>query len=212
MKILDINDQLLEHYKKYIGEPDLINIETVSESLNINLIIFRANEQRDYHTIITSGMSLLPAQVSEDNKDWEYTELIMYLPTSWPVAKEDIKDFKDYWPFGWLRKLGKFPNERSTWFCYGDTIPNGDPPEPIANNNDFTCMLLLPPIREDEGFSSLMLSEDKTIQFLVVFPIYQEEMKYQLSQGFGALLEKFDEYNVNDIVKVNRLNTCKQGC
>lgn len=97
MIILDINNQLLEHYKKYIGEPDLINIETVSESLNINLIIFRANDQRDFHTIITSGMSLLPAQVSEDNKDWEYTELIMYLPASYSVAKEDIKDFKDYY-------------------------------------------------------------------------------------------------------------------
>ncbi|MNW50231.1 Suppressor of fused protein (SUFU) [compost metagenome] len=57
-----------------------------------------------------------------------------------------------------------------------------------------------------------MLSEDKLIQFLVACPIYQEEMEYQLSQGFDALLEKFDDYNVNDIVKVNRLNTCKQGC
>ncbi|MBD8498793.1 suppressor of fused domain protein [Paenibacillus arenosi] len=200
---------LLEHFRKFIGEPSLINIESVSESLNINLVIFEANEKRNYHTIITSGMSLVPSNVSEENEDWKYTELMMYLPASWPVTKDNIKEFEEYWPLGWLRKLGKFPNERDTWFCYGDTIPNGEPPEPIASNTKFSCMLLLPPIREDEGFFSLDISEEKTIQFLVVFPIYKEEMEFHLTNGFNAVLEKFDEYDVNDIVDINRINMCK---
>lgn len=152
------NEELLEHYKKYIGDPSLINVETISDSININLLIFKANENRNYHTIITSGMGLLPANVSEDDKEWKYTELMMYLPSTWPVSKENVSEFNKYWPFGWLRKLGKFPNERGTWFCYGDTIPNGDPSEPIAQNNKFSCMLLLPPIRENERFFSLRIN------------------------------------------------------
>ncbi|OAB38850.1 suppressor of fused domain protein [Paenibacillus glacialis] len=206
---MEENEKLLEHYKKYIGDQSLINVETISDSININLIIFKANDNRNYHTIITSGMSLLPADVPEDDNEWKYTELMMYLPSSWPVNKEGIEKFNEYWPFGWLRKLGKFPLEKETWFCYGDTIPNGDPPEPVAPNNKFTSMLLLPPIRENEDFYSVRVSEEKTIRFVVVSPIYQEELEYNLTHGLEALLEKFDEYDVNDIVDVCRVNTCE---
>lgn len=118
-------------------------------------------------------------------------------------------EFNDYWPFGWLRKLGEFTHERNTWFCYGDTIPNGNPPESISDNTDFCCMLLLPPIREDEHFFELKISEEKSVRFLVVMPIYKEEMEYHLKNGFGALLEKFDQLNINDIIDINRINTCK---
>nr|WP_309304169.1 suppressor of fused domain protein [Brevibacillus laterosporus] len=71
-------------------------METISDSININLLIFKANENRNYHTIITSGMGLLPANVSEDDKEWKYTELMMYLPSTWPVSKENVSEFNKY--------------------------------------------------------------------------------------------------------------------
>lgn len=205
---LDENNEFYQHIKKYIGEPNLINLETVSD-MNRHLIIFKANAERDYHTLITYGMSLVSANVPLEENEWGHTELMMYLPKSWPVMKEQIMEFNDYWPFGWLRKLAGFTHERNTWFCYGDTIPNGDPPESISDNTNFCCMLLLPPIREDEHFFELKISEEKSVRFLVVMPIYKEEMEYHLKNGFGALLEKFDQLNINDIIDINRINTCK---
>ncbi|WP_374966111.1 suppressor of fused domain protein [Lysinibacillus sp. RS5] len=202
------NSEFYQHIRKYLGEPSHINLETLAD-ININLITFKANEERSFHTIITHGMSSISAKVPLDENEWRYTELIMYLPKTWPIMKENIHEFNEYWPFGWLRKLGKFPHEMDTWFCYGDTIPNGDPPELIADNTNFCCMLLLPPIREDESFVELKISKDTSVRFLAVMPIYKEEMDYHLMHGFRALLEKFDQYNVNDIIDINRTNTCK---
>jgi len=204
-------EKIYEHIEKHIGKPTYtsFNIDTIPNTIDVSLYTLLANNKRRYHTIITSGMSGLPTEVPEDQDVWKYTELMIYLPESFPFSKESIKNLKHYWPIGWLKKLSRFPHENNTWFCWGDTIPNGEPPIPVAADADFCCMLLLPPIREDENFFELKISEEKTIRFLVVIPIYREEMEYKLTNGYEKLLDKFDEYNINDIINVNRQNTCK---
>lgn len=201
--------KIYEHVEKYIGRPDYINIDTLNDADDVRLFTFLANNKRKYHTIITAGMSGRSTLVPDDQTVWRYTELMIYLPEFWPVSKESIKNFEQYWPIGWLRKLSRFPHENKTWFCWGDTIPNGEPPEPFASNTDFCCMLLLPPIQEEEEFFELKIDEVKTIRFLVVVPIYREEMEYKLKHGYIKLLDKFDSNNVNDIVSINRINTCQ---
>ncbi len=201
--------KMYKHIEKYIGRPDYINIDTMTDDVDVNLYTLLANNKRRYHTLITAGMSGLPTLVPEDQSVWKYTELMIYLPESWPVSKESIKNFEEYWPIGWLRKLSKFPHENKTWFCWGDTIPNGEMPVPFASNTDLCCMLLLPPIQEDEDFFELKINNEKTIRFLVVVPIYKEEMEFKLKNGYGKLLDKFDINNINDIININRLNTCR---
>ncbi len=198
-------DKIRKHIERYIGKPSYIGIDTMPSTINLDLYTICANPQRPYHTIITLGMSGQPTEVPEDQPMWKYTELMLY----WPVTKESIKDFADYWPVGWLKKLGRFPHENNTWFCWGDTIPNGEPATPFADNTEFCCMLLLPPIREAEAFFELKINEEKSIHFLVVVPIYREEMDFQLKNGFKKLLDKFDAYNINDIIANDRPNTCK---
>lgn len=202
-------DKIRKHIERYIGKPSYIGIDTMPSTITLDLYTICANNHRPYHTIITLGMSGLPAEVPEDQSMWKYTELMIYLPESWPVTKEAIKDFADYWPVGWLKKLGRFPHENNTWFCWGDTIPNGEPATPFADNTEFCCMVLLPPIREAETFFELKINEEKSIRFLVVVPIYREEMDFQLKNGFKKLLDKFDAYNINDIIALDRPNTCK---
>lgn len=201
--------RIYEHAEKYIGRPDYINIDTVNDDTDVSLFTFLANKKRKYSTMITAGMSGRPTLVPDDQTVWKYTELMIYLPESWPVSKESIKNFEQYWPIGWLRKLSRFPHENKTWFCWGDTIPNGEPPEPFASNTDFCCMLLLPPIQEDEDFFELKINKEKAIRFLVVVPIYKEEMEFKIKHGYRKLLDKFDESNINDIINLNRINTCR---
>lgn len=201
--------KLYEHFEKYIGKPNYINIDTMTDDLDVSLITFLANNKRRYHTIVTAGMSSLPTIVPEDQSVWKYTELMIYLPESWPISKESIKSFEHYWPIGWLRRLSKFTHENSTWFCWGDTVPNGEPPEPFASNTDLCCILLLPPIQEEEEFFELKINKEKTIRFLVVVPIYREEMEFKLKHGYRPLLDKFDANNINDLININRINTCK---
>lgn len=38
--------------------------------------------------------------------------------------------------------------------------------------------------------------------------IYKEEMDYKLRKGSDALLDKFEQFRVSNIIDVNRVNTC----
>lgn len=202
-------EKIYKHIEKYIGKPVYTSFDLIPGTSDISLYTCLADSKRNYHTIITSGMSKQPANAPEDQSVWKYTELVIYLPKSWHISKETIMDYEQYWPLGWLKKLGSFPHENNTWFCWGDTIPNGEQAMPFASDTAFCCMLLLPPIREDECFFELKIDKEKTIRFLVVVPIYKEEMEFILNNGFKKLLAKFDEFNINDIIKIDRLNTCK---
>lgn len=199
--------ELINHLRENIGEPSFVNMEGFMQDINIDLIVFEANTNRNYHTIVTSGMSNYSSNVEEGCEEWKYTELIMYLPSEWPLRQADIQD-ELYWPFGWLRKLGKFTFDHQTWFCYGDSIPNGDPPQLLSNNNPFTGFMLLPPINENPDFFTLK-TPDKEIQFLVVFPVFLEEMNFLRNNEFTLLLEKFDDCHINDIINLQRVNVCE---
>ena len=49
----------------------------------------------------------------------------------------------------------------------GHTVPNGDPPQPYADDTDFCCMLVAKPVMFDKGFRKLKLG-NKTIAFYVL--------------------------------------------
>ena len=51
---------------------------------------------------------------------------------------------------------------------------------------------------------------DKVISVLSMIPLYAEEMDYKLKKGTEALLDKFDKYNISEVVDINRKNTCKK--
>ncbi|MFB6363421.1 suppressor of fused domain protein [Paenibacillus elgii] len=42
-------------------------------------------------------------------------------------------------------------------------------------------------------------------------PLYSEEMDFKLMHGSDPLLDKLDEYGINEIIDLNRRNTCKAG-
>ncbi|MBK8393017.1 MAG: suppressor of fused domain protein [Saprospiraceae bacterium] len=42
-----------------------------------------------------------------------------------------------------------------------------------------------------------------------VVPVYPEELKFKISNGVGELVEKFNEFDLEEIVNIDRKNTCK---
>jgi hypothetical protein len=57
--------ELINHLRENIGEPSFVNMEGFMQSINIDLIVFEANTNRNYHTIVTSGMSNYSSNVEE---------------------------------------------------------------------------------------------------------------------------------------------------
>lgn len=200
-----------QHIANYIGIPKIVNHEVTSNIVHIDIFIVPATTTREYHTLITAGMSALPTKTTDDEEEWKYTELMLYLPSKWGVSKEELKDPDNYWPLALLRNLGRFPHEKNTWFSLGDTIPNGEPPKPFVDRTELSNVVLLPPMKEKREFFELQMHQDKKVRFMVVAPIYNEELLFLHRNGFNEFLDILDKSNFNDVLDLQRKNILKNS-
>lgn len=47
------------------------------------------------------------------------------------------------------------------------------------------------------------------IKIYSAIPLYPEELKYKLENGSNELIDKLNELNVQEIIDLDRINTCK---
>jgi hypothetical protein len=71
--------------------------------------------------------------------------------------------------------------------------------------------ILLPSLEVDEDFISLDMEDGRTVHFYSIVPLYSEELDFKLKHGSDPLLDKFEEYGVNELVDLKRRNTCEAG-
>lgn len=210
------NDEMIEkissHIKNYIGPIDSVIHEMMPTFPHIDVFILRANEERAVHTLITCGMSSVPMTIPKNTNASPYLELMMVLPGDWPLpfgTFENIQNDHD-WPINLLKTIATFPHDYHTWLGYGHTLSNGNPPAPFAEHTDLNAFILLPSLHTPQEFHYLNIDEGKEIEFLSIVPIYQEERDLVIEEGSDALLKFFDQYKINDLVNLNRINVGKQ--
>ena len=63
-------------------------------------------------------------------------------------------------------------------------------------------------MRVPREFYDLSLSDGRSINFYAVVPLYSEEMHLKLTKGTGALLDRFDEAGISELLDPHRANTC----
>jgi hypothetical protein len=180
-----------KHIERHLGKPQSVFHEILSDLVHIDIHVIRPAPDREYYSLVTTGMSDLPMKVPSGYEDYRYAELMISLPPDWPMREEDLKDERNYWPLRWLKTLARFPHEYDTWVGASHTIPTGDPPKPFAANTKLCCMMLIPPMRAGEGFSSLSLP-DRYVNFYALVPLYREEMELKLREGSEALAARFE--------------------
>jgi hypothetical protein len=87
------------------------------------------------------------------------------------------------------------------------SVPNGDPPEPFAENTKMCGAVLLVPLLFDQGFRELKIAEGHVVNFFSVIPVYQEEMDLKINEGLDPLLDRFDAHGMSELLDVKRPNT-----
>lgn len=80
---------------------------------------------------------------------------------------------------------------------------------PFTKNTKLTTWSLLPSVIFDQNFHQLKL-KDKTINFLSLIPLTNEEVKVKLNKWIETLFDGFNKYWVNDILVINRESTVKK--
>jgi len=181
------------HIVTHLGEVDTVFHEIASSIVHIDVHIVKPSTQFPYIRLVTSGMSDLRMNVPEELDVPKFLELMVTLPPEWKVDSESFNDENWYWPVRLLKFLVRFPHQYSTWFGYGHTIPNEDPPKPYAPKTRLCCALILPSPTVPEKFISLEISPEKTIYFLAVLPLYAEEMQQKLKEGGNDFLKKLSK-------------------
>ena len=203
------------HIERYLGPVSGVFHELISDKVHLDVHIVPPSAEFSFYTLVTSGMSDQPMHVPPEATPEQaprYAELCILLPSTWniPDTSEEISEaFEDenvYWPIRWLKMLARFPHEYQTWLGFGHTLPNGEGAAPFANNTELGCMLLLTAMSLPEEFQTLVLSPDKTVQFYTLYPIYSEEMELKLVQGVDALLDRFIDYDISDVLDLTRPN------
>jgi hypothetical protein len=206
----DSIDAISEHIEKHVGEVDLVFHELISDKVHVDVHFVKPSAKFPFNVLVTSGMSDLPMTVPEGLEQFKYAELCVLLPADWKIDEASFNDENNYWPVRWLKTIARFPHDYKTWIGHGHTIPNGENADPFAENTKLGCMLLLPSILLGEEFSTLKINDEKVISFYCLMPIYKEEMQLKLKKGTDALLDKFDEFDISEIIDLDRTNTCQK--
>jgi len=59
-----------------------------------------------------------------------------------------------------------------------------------------------------DDFTHIELDSDEVVTIFTLIPLYKEELEFKKQNGATALLERFDQFGVEEIVKVGRPNIC----
>ncbi|RJE86698.1 suppressor of fused domain protein [Paenibacillus sp. 1011MAR3C5] len=206
-------EKITAHVEKHIGEVDFVFHEIVSDKMHIDVLRVPPTQERNYYTLVTCGMSALSMTVPPGAEQFRFAELLLCLPSNWPLTEEAMQKEENYWPIRWLKTLARLPHDYNSWLYAGHSIPNGDPAEPFAPNTKLSGMLLsLPTIAEDpNGFFTLQMSEEKEVHFFSLLPIYKEEMDFKLKHGAEELFQKLDRERINEFLQIQRKNVCKKS-
>jgi hypothetical protein len=161
----------------------------------------KPDASRPFHVLVTSGMSATPMTTRAGADVAKFAELIVLLPESWPVGESDERF---YWPIRWLKMLARLPYDFSTWLGMGHTVPNGDPPRPFAPGTERCAMLVLKSISLPIEAQSMTLADGSVLEFFALYPLHRAELELKLAAGTHALIDRFEEAGVDDVVNPAR--------
>lgn len=209
-KIVPNSVKLIDkHLDKFFENSKEIEVfhEIESEVIHSDIYLIKANKDRPFNILLSCGMSALPMNVPEDIDASKFAEVMMLLPPDWNLKYESFEDERNYWPIRILKEMSKLPHLESTWLGYGHTF--GHSPEEIefAKGVGFNSVILLESIELSREFS-LIKTRKKTVEIFTVIPLYNEELEFKMEFGISALLEKFEEFGLKEIVQVGRKNLC----
>jgi hypothetical protein len=207
----DSIDRINAHIEEHIGPVASVFHEIISDLVHVDIHMVAPTAERNYYTLVTSGMSDRAMNAPEGMEAWRYSELVLCLPHNWPMDQESWKNEAHYWPIRWLKILSRFPHEHNAWLWQWHTVPNGDPAEPLAPGLQLTGVLLMPPLNAPAAFRELHIDAEKTVHFHAMVPLTTDEMQLKLDQGAEALMEGFEKHGITELLVANRGSTLQRN-
>ncbi|RAR46803.1 suppressor of fused domain protein [Flavobacterium lacus] len=198
------------HLDQFFDEDSDIKVfdEIESELIHRDVYFIKATEERQYHILLSCGMSALPMTVPKDIASSEFIEIMILLPKEWNLEYESFSEEKNYWPIRIMKEIMMLPHENETWFGFGHTYGHEEDEE-LAEGIGFNSIMLASSMELSDEFTQIELDNGKVVEIYTLIPLYKEELEFKKKNGASALLEKFDKFGIEEIVKIGRKNVCK---
>lgn len=161
-------------------------------------------ESSGYQAIVTDGMSVRLAERPSDinaNEAMQRTELLVILDRNWPLDEESLKSDRHRWPIDWLRKIARWPFENNTCLRRGNIFANDEPPQPLADDTEQSCLLVT---ATEEHWGTWSRPDREVVRVMVMIPLHTAERDFERAHGMVALLEKLQESGFGIGVLVER--------
>jgi len=114
-----------KHIETHVGKPSLVLHEIGSRYVHIDVHVVAPKPDRDFYTLVTSGMSDKPMKAPRQAEGLEYSELMLCLPSNWTMKEFDVMSQetwnRDWRSFGYVNLHVSHTNTRPG--CSGD-IPH----------------------------------------------------------------------------------------
>jgi|SRR5437868_10056816 len=194
--------QITAHVERHLGPVTRVFRDDPGD-MQIDVLHAAPTSTRPVHTLITSGMSILPMQVPAGSDSPRHLELMMTLPQAWEPG-ESIQDEQN-WPVRQLQSLARYPHQRNSWLGWGDVVPNADPPRPLARDTQLCGVIIVPSLLVPTDFYELATGA-QTVAFYGAVPLYKEEMAMKSREGMAPLLERLADRGITDLIDLKRRN------
>jgi hypothetical protein len=165
------------------------------DNVHIDLLHYPPNTQRDFHYLVTSGVSdLAMSGVAQE----ERLELTMALPAEWDISPTGFQNPSVWEPVKLLKILARYPHTYRTSFAKGHTIPLGE--ERLLS--PMAAALLMPSILVPE-LTAPLESNGVRIHFLAVYLIHEDELELKLSR-VDDLIGRFANIGLTELYDLTR--------
>lgn len=195
----DDGSKVISHMEKYLGKFNGTISEIVPGSkVSIDINIINPTPERNYITLITTGMSEYP--MAYVNGEYKYAELIIKLPPDWKLDQESCKDEENYWPIRMLRLLGHLPHLNPGYINEQVIVPHGQPDEPPYPFTEKTWLSSLM-ICKAEDIPPYVFEDGTKIDFFTLVPITIDEEPLVKEKGSNEVMHMLKS---KDVVDLNR--------
>lgn len=182
------------------GDTEGIDLHWIPAGAKLGM--FGGTSQFTY--VFTTGLSQYAMPVPPGCEDYMHAELMLVLPSSWPLPDKAIRDDSTAWPLGWLRQLASYPIENKTWFggpiCI---VPNEVPPQPLGPGCPFTAWMLATWQEKNEVIKA---PGKRKILLYTAFPLYTEEYQLERNIGLDSLTNAFEKIDLQSVIDYHRPN------
>ncbi len=203
---IEIIESVSDHIQKHIGEIATVFHEKISTDVHIDVYHVAPSRSRPYHTLVSCGMSEKSMSAPTNWEDGRFAELMICLPSSWPVDATAFENEEHYWPIRILKGAARHPHENKTWLYAGHSVLWHNPPRPFASNTKMTSIVVRYPLMVSEDARTIQTGAGKHILLWAVVPLYVEEWEFKKRNGFEALENLLLENGITELLDPKRTN------